>query len=171
MKMRARPDAVIVDMDGTLANVSSIRHLVDGINSKKDFNAFHKASEFVPANKQAVDFCVRHHKAGRKVLILTARMRMWEGATTRFLDRELAPHAPYVKPIFMRADRDYRKDREIKTEIFDEISQHYNIVAACDDNPAIVELWEEKGIPEIEVVPVWDVEAAAKYAAKANRHS
>lgn len=169
MKMRARPDAVIADMDGTLADVSTVRHLVDGINSKKDFDAFHTASEFVPAHKQAVQFCVRHHKAGRKVLIVTARMRMWEGVTTRFLDRELAPHAPYVTPIFMRADGDYRKDREIKCEILAEIREHYNIVAAVDDNPNVIALWEDEGIPEIEVVPGWDYDAAAKYAAIANR--
>lgn len=170
MKMRARRKAAIVDMDGTLANVSSIRHLVDGIKTKKDFNAFHRASEFVPSNRQAVEFCIRHHKAGNDILILTARMRMWEGATTRFLDRELAPHAPYVTPLWMRADGDYRKDREIKEEIYDEIIKTYDIVAACDDNPAIIELWEDKGIPEIEVVPGWDYDAAAKYAAMANKH-
>lgn len=170
MKFSARRDAVLVDMDGTLANVSSIRHLVDGIKTKKDFNAFHQASEFVPANKQAIDFCVRHHKAGNAVLILTARMRMWEGATERFLIRELVPYAPYVAPIWMRADGDYRKDREVKSEIYDQIIQTYNVVAACDDNPAIVELWDERGVPEIDVVPGWDYDAAVQYVAMASRH-
>lgn len=169
MKMSARKDAAIVDMDGTLANVSSIRHLVDGINTKKDFHAFHEASEFVPANKQAVDFCVRQHRKGRVVLILTARMRQWEGATERFLTRELIPYAPYVSPIWMRTDGDYRKDREVKAEILAEIRKTYNVVAACDDNPSIIELWEAEGIPEIEIVPGWDYDAAAKYAAVANR--
>lgn len=169
MKMSARKNAVIVDMDGTLANVSSIRHLVDGINTKKDFNAFHEASEFVPANRQAIDFCVRHHKAGDLILILTARMRQWEGATERFLTRELVPYAPYVSPIWMRADGDYRKDREVKCEILAEIRKTYNVVAACDDNPNVIELWEEEGIPEIEIIPGWDYDAAAKYAAVANR--
>lgn len=169
MKFKGRREAVICDVDGTLADVSSIRHLVDGINSKKDFNAFHKASEFVPAHRQAVEFCIRHHKAGDKVLILTARMRMWEGATARFLERELVPHAPYVAPIWMRADGDYRKDYEVKKEILAAIRQTYNVVAACDDNPNVITLWEEEGIPEIEIIPGWDVEAAAKYAAAANR--
>jgi hypothetical protein len=168
MKMRARPRAAIVDMDGTLANVSSIRHLVDGINTKKDFHAFHAASEFVPANRQAIDFCVRHHKAGDKILVVTARMEQWRGATTRFLDRELIPYVP-VEALYHRADGDYRKDREVKQEILDELREHYVIVAACDDNPNIVALWADEGIPEIEVIPGWDYDAAAKYAAVANR--
>lgn len=169
MKMRAMPTAAIVDMDGTLANVSSIRHMVDGINTPKDFHAFHRASEFVPANRQAIQFCKRHHKAGNLILVVTARMRMWEDATTSFLEREAAHHFPWVTPIWMRRDGDTRSDREIKEEIFEEISQSYRVVAACDDNPSIVSLWEEKQIPEIEVVPGWDYDAAAKYASAANR--
>jgi len=143
--------------------------LVDGVKTKKDFNAFHRASEFVPANRQAIDFCARHHKAGHDILVVTARMEMWRGATTRFLERELVPHVPYAG-LWHRADGDYRKDREIKTEIFEDLSQRYNIVAACDDNPAIIELWEEKAIPEIEIIPGWDYDAAKRYAEMANRH-
>lgn len=168
MKFKGRRDAVIVDMDGTLCDVRSIRHLVDGINSKKDFNAFHTASEFVPANKQAIDYCVRAHKAGQVVIIVTARMEQWRGVTRRFLDRELIPHVP-IEAQFHRADGDYRKDHEIKAEILAVVRKTYNVVGACDDNPSIVELWESEGIP-VELVPGWDHDAAAKYAAIANKH-
>lgn len=168
MKMSARKDAVLVDMDGTLANVSSVRHLVDGINTKKDFHAFHTASEFVPSNRQAVDFCIRHHKAGDKIVIVTARMEQWRGVSDRFLDREVRPHAP-IEAMYMRADGDYRKDYDVKKEILAEIRELFNVVGAIDDNPNVISLWEEEGIPEIEVVPGWDYDAAAKYAAKANR--
>lgn len=171
MKMRARRDAAIVDMDGTMADVSTIRHLVDGINSKKDFHAFHRASEFVPANKQAIDFCRRHHKAGRAILVVTARMEMWREVTENFVMRELTvPHGVPVEQQYHRADGDYRKDREVKAEILADIRERYNVVAACDDNPAIIELWEAEGIPEIEIVPGWDHDAAAKFAAVANKH-
>lgn len=163
MKMSARKDAVIVDMDGTLADVSSIRHLVDGITAKKDFHAFHTASEFVPPNRQAIDYCIRAHKAGRVVIIVTARMEQWRGATERFLARELIPHVP-IEAQYHRADGDYRKDREVKAEILAQIRQTYNVVGACDDNPNVVELWESEGIPT-EIVAGWDHEMAAKQAA------
>lgn len=169
MKMRARRDAVIVDMDGTLANVSSIRHLVDGIKTKKDFTAFHTASEFVPSNKQAIDYCIKAHKAGHAVLIVTARMEMWREVTERFLERELIPYAP-VTAQYHRADGDYRKDREVKAEILAQIRETYNVVGACDDNPNVVELWEAEGIPT-EIVPGWDYDASAKYAVIANKHA
>lgn len=177
----SKPTIALADMDGTLANVSSIRFHVDGTHTKKqangrvkpikNFDKFHAASEFVPANQQAVDFCVRMRAAGHLVGIVTARMRQWEGVTTRFLERECAEHFDWVNPIWMRTDGDYRKDREVKSDILDEILQDYEVVAAIDDNPNIIELWEERGIPEIEIVPGWDVDVAAKYAALANRNA
>lgn len=169
--MSARKNAVIVDMDGTLANVSTIRHLVDGINSKKDFNAFHAASEFVPANKQAIDFCRRHHKDGVAIVIVTARMEEWRPHTKRFIDRELTErHGVPIADQFHRADRDYRKDYEVKKEILAKVREKYDVIGAIDDNPNVITLWEEEGIPT-ELVPGWDHDAAAQFAAKANRIS
>lgn len=175
----SKPTAVIVDMDGTLANVSSIRFHVDGTQTRtqangrvravKNFDAFHAASEFVPANQQAIDFCVRHHEAGHVVLIVTARMRKWEGVTARFLERECASRFPWVTPIYMRADNDHRRDVEVKRDILAAIREEYDVVAACDDNPNVITLWKEEAIPEIEVVPGWDHDAAKKYAELANQ--
>ena len=171
----SKPIAVIADMDGTLANVSSVRFHVDGSVTKtqengrvrpvKNFDKFHAASEFVPANQQAIDFCVRHQKAGAHVLIVTARMRKWEGVTTRFLERTCADQFTWWPHIFMRTDGDHRKDYDVKREIFAEISETFDVIAAVDDNPNVVALWEELGIPEIEIIPGWDHDAAAKYAA------
>ena len=49
-----RGDAVILDMDGTLADVTAIRHHVilghPGNRGYKDFDKFHKASVLVPAD-------------------------------------------------------------------------------------------------------------------------
>lgn len=173
----SKPTAVLADMDGTLANVSSVRFHVDGTNTItqkngrvrpiKNFDAFHAASEFVPANQQAIDFCVRHQQAGDHVLIVTARMRKWEGVTTRFLGRTCADQFTWWPHIYMRDDGDHRKDVEVKREIFAEISETFDVVGAVDDNPNVIALWEELGVPEIEVVPGWDYDAAAKYAALA----
>ncbi|QZE10569.1 polynucleotide kinase [Mycobacterium phage ScoobyDoobyDoo] len=167
MKMRGKPQAALIDMDGTLANVSGIRHYVRRPN--RNFHRFHEASEFVPANREAIAFGKRQHKLGRKNLIVTARMRMWETATRNFLEREVAHHFPYEPTIYMREDGDHRKDVEIKRELFAAISEQYNVVAACDDNPSIIALWEELQIPEIVVVPGWEEESANAYAEAANR--
>lgn len=55
----------------------------------------------------------------------------------------------------MRPDNDFRKDYVIKKEILARLRHRYDIVQAWDDNPAILKLWGDEGIPTI-VVPGWD---------------
>jgi hypothetical protein len=54
----------------------------------------------------------------------------------------------------MRSDGDYRPDYIVKKEIVDRLLIRYDIVKAYDDNPNVVKLWSEYGIPCI-VVPGW----------------
>jgi hypothetical protein len=144
-------DAVIVDVDGTLCDVTQLHPLLVG--KGRDLNAFHKASADMPANNQALRFCERHHAADRVVVVVTARMYRWEQLTLDWLGKYVT--FPFVGP-FMRDDHDIRPDVEVKRDIYGILtSDHrYNIVAACDDNPSIVELWESLNIP-VEVIPGW----------------
>jgi hypothetical protein len=146
----SRRRAVIVDVDGTLADVRSIRHHV--ASKPKNFDAFHAASAHVPANQQAIDFVTRHHAAGFVIVVVTARLQTWAGVTTTWLDQHVP--VPFDGP-FHRPDGDFRPDVQVKRDIHRYLSRHYDIRGACDDNPAIVALWDELGIPT-EIVPGWD---------------
>ena len=146
-----RRAAVIVDCDGTLVNVSSIRHHV-ATPGEKDFDAFHRESRHCPPNEQALEFCRRHHAAGHVVVVVTARMERHFDVTKAWLDEFM--NVPFDGPI-MREDGLRYSDVVIKRGIHRYLSRHYNIVAACDDNPAIIELWKELGIP-VEIVPGWE---------------
>lgn len=146
-------DAVIVDMDGTLCDVSSIRHFV--AQRPKDFRAFHDAAFDCPPHAEALEYACAHHEAGRVVAIVTSRKYHWEKPTRDWLDRHLS--VPYVGP-FMRGDDDNRRDVEVKRDIYAILTGDYGyrIVGALDDNPAIVALWRELGIATT-VVPGWDL--------------
>lgn len=149
-----RKRAAIVDMDGTLCNVSSVRHFVvigDG-RTEKDFDAFHEASAGCPPNQQALDFCQRHHDAGDVIVVVTARMERHYKTSKTWLDTYMT--VPYDGPI-MRPDGLVHTDVSVKSRIYNYLIRHYDIRAACDDNPAIVALWEKFGIP-VEVIPGWD---------------
>lgn len=157
-----RPDAVLVDMDGTLVDVSGIRYFVDATSDyvkarggDKDFTSFHQASRHAPAIQQALDFCMRHHAAGKVIVVGTARAAMHYGVSEGWLNDYLLPICPYDGPIMFRQDGDRRTDVVIKREMKRYLDGHYNIVAACDDNPPICDLWAELGIPEIEIIPGW----------------
>lgn len=142
------PEAVLFDMDGTLCDVRGIRGLLNGPGS---FHAFHNASVDCPPNLEVVDAARREHAEGRAVLIVTARQARYRNLTAMWL----ALHDVPSEAMWMRGVGDYRPDYEVKRDILTRIRVRYRPVAAWDDNPAIVRLWREEGIP-VHVVPGWD---------------
>jgi hypothetical protein len=145
-----KPSAVIVDVDGTLVNVSSVRHFVAG-GTKRDFNAFHAGSAHCPPNAEAITWVEEMADAGHHILVVTARMEQWRSLTQTWLDTHMTRP---VTDLVMRADQDFRPDFHVKREIHAELAQRFTITHACDDNPAIVALWDELGIP-VKVIPGW----------------
>lgn len=145
-------EAVIVDVDGTLCDVSGVRHFVE--SRPKDFHAFHSGAINCPPHGFVLDEVKQHHVAGRVIVVVTARMYRWERSTRSWLDGCMP--VPYQGP-FMRGDDDFRKDVEVKRDIYGILtSDHgFRIVHAIDDNPAILQLWGDLGIPTT-VVPGWD---------------
>ena len=57
--------------------------------------------------------------------------------------------------LMMRGNEDNRKDYEVKRDMLNTIRKAYDVVHAWDDNPAIIRLWAEEGIPHT-VVPGWE---------------
>ncbi len=148
--------AVIVDCDGTLVDVSSIRHYVreallpDGSYSKKNFDDFHKASLFCPAIWETLDRVQDYWERRFDVLVVTARGEQYRQTTKDWLHKYAVP---YTK-LLMRPLGDYRSDVDVKRDILKEIQQTWRVCAAIDDNPSVVALWKEHGI-NTHVVPGW----------------
>jgi phosphoglycolate phosphatase-like HAD superfamily hydrolase len=141
--------AVIFDMDGTLCDVTSVRHHVLD-RRRKNHHAFHYGSLWCPPIPWVLDNAHRYHRAGFHVIVVTAREEKWRELTSNWLESVGAP--PYR--MFMRPTGDFRKDKLIKGEILDMLLETYDIHHAYDDNPAILELWQERGVPYT-VVPGW----------------
>lgn len=136
-----RQPAVIVDMDGTLCDVSTVLHL----QAEPDgFAAFHHACAHCPPNAVVVDWCLDHHSRGHQILVVTGR----DGWTRELTLRWLSEHLP-LRPagLYMRRDGDFRSNVDVKREIHCHLELSYDIRAAIDDDPEIVELWGEIGIP------------------------
>lgn len=140
--------AAIFDVDGTLANVSPIRHYVRPSASRpwKDFDAFHAASVNVEPNAWVADLA-RAAADHFDVVVVTARRARWRHHTAWWL----ALHNIPSSAMFMRADNDHRPDVEVKRDILVAIQQTWDVVFAVDDNPRIIQLWKEHGIETVEV--------------------
>lgn len=140
--------AIIVDVDGTLVNTSDIVHLVLAVPKKYD--QFHYASVFSPPHAWVVDEVRRLFLEGHRILIVTARKDRWWELTSNWLGDNQVPY----DELHMRRDDDNRPDRVIKEEILFELQERFEIIHAFDDNPNVIALWQEHGIPTT-VVPGW----------------
>lgn len=143
-------------MDGTLADVSSIRHHLKFYEATKrrivkHFDDFHAESVNVPPHDYVVNAAQVAHMLGHAVLIVTARKHMWRNHTAWWLAMNRVPS----DMLMMRGDNDNRKDYEVKKDMLYTIRKAYNVIHAWDDNPSIVKLWAEEGIPTT-VVPGWE---------------
>lgn len=162
-RMKAR----LVDVDGTLCDVSAVRHHVVGkARGEKDFDAFHNEAEFCPPHDMAVEYMRETARLGMVNVVVTARMETHLGTTKRFVDR-VARFAdgtpiPYDGPLHARAEGDFRSDVVVKLEMLRYLRRHYDVVGAIDDNPAVVELYTNAGLVVV-VVPGFDMEAATSY--------
>jgi phosphoglycolate phosphatase-like HAD superfamily hydrolase len=147
--LRNRERARIFDIDGTLCNVSSIRHFVSG--GRRDFDAFHMESINCPPHPHVVEAAQQSLADGIAPLIVTARQAKYRNVTAFWL----AMHHIPSEALYMRATGDMRPDYEVKRDILARIRNRYDVIEAWDDNPNVIELWREEGIPFV-LVPGWE---------------
>ncbi|MHA3723848.1 phosphatase domain-containing protein [Leucobacter sp. HY1910] len=144
-------EAVIVDVDGTLCDVSGIRHYVTAHPRRRNFDQFHRASAICPAIPDSLAWVEAHRALGRAVIIVTARERRYEFITRRWLRKWGIRN----DLLLMRANGDPRRDDFVKADILAQIRAcGFNVVAAIDDNPVVVALWRRERIP-VTVVSGW----------------
>lgn len=141
---------MVFDMDGTLVDVSGIRHLVEGGNKQRNFDAFHKESVNCPSIPWVLSAAIDAKALGYRVIQVTARSEKYRPHTSWWLADNFVPS----DGLFMRPDGDYRPDYEVKRDILDHLVKSYDIRQAYDDNPAIIGLWSEYNIA-CTVVPGW----------------
>lgn len=143
------PSAYIFDVDGTLANVDPYLHHVRGSN--RDYEAFHEASIDALPNIEVVEMLNHAFFDQMHVIIVTSRKEKWRGLTSYWLAKnDIGHHA-----LYMRSDDDNRPDYEVKKDILLKIKNHWNVVHAVDDNPNVIRLWENYGIPTTKI-GTWD---------------
>lgn len=148
-------DAIIFDVDGTLADVSPYLHYVRNINNdpnfKKNFDKFHEESINALPNLEVVEMVNKAFFDQKHVIVVTSRRETWRGVTSYWLAKnDIGHHA-----LYMRKDGDFRPDYEVKSEILGRIKKHWNVKHAVDDNPAVLKLWFEHGIPTTKIGD-WD---------------
>ncbi len=124
-----RPQAIVIDIDGTIA----IR------TERKPFE-WARLEEDVP-NRRLVELLEILSSVGIKMLLVSGREERLRSGTERWLAAHLGP----FEALFLRPSGDFRKDSQIKYEIFvDQIKDNYEVVAVFDDRQQTVDMWREE---------------------------
>lgn len=146
VKPATKETGIIVDLDGTLVDVRSIRHYVR--SKYKNFDMFHRSSLFCPPNPEVLDMVVDAHEAGFPIVIVSARQERYREVSEVWLNKHLP--VPFSN-MYLRPQEDNRPDFLVKHDILKKIREDYNIAVAIDDNPNVRDNWTQNGIRTVVV--------------------
>jgi len=134
--------AIIVDLDGTLANCEHRRHFVDGpVKSWPDFYA----GMGKDAVNENVAELIKRFSSDHEILFVTGRPANYSKDTIKWLFAHLG-WLPGIR-LFMRAEGDFRKDCVVKREIYErDIKPRYDVRFTIDDRDQVVEMWRSLGL-------------------------
>jgi hypothetical protein len=121
------PDALLLDIDGTLANI--------GDRNPFDHTKYHLDNLNHAISKLTAAFT--------KTIVITGRDNRHREVTTKWL----ADHGVYYERLIMRPEGDVRPDYIVKQELFfAEIAPYYNAQLVVEDRKQVVEMWREIGL-------------------------
>jgi len=147
--MRTKPEAmtIIVDIDGTLADITHRLHFVQ--KAPKNWKAFFNAMDRDTPIPSTVGVVQSMWTMGHRILITTGRPASYEPMTVGWL-RE---HRIRYDHMFMRAAGDTRPDDVVKRDILRHIRRDYEPDLAIDDRDRVVDMWRQHGVPCWQVAP------------------
>jgi predicted kinase len=133
------PDAVIVDIDGTIAR------MID----RGPFD-WKRVGEDEPV-QAVLDMVYALEKAGNIILFTSGRDGSCYGETSAWIHRYYH-HEGKNWQLVMRAEKDNRPDWIIKAEIFDRAYRNnYHIKLVIDDRGQVVRMWRKLGLTVAQV--------------------
>tara|TARA_R100001443_G_scaffold79347_1_gene86511 strand:- start:4970 stop:5422 length:453 start_codon:yes stop_codon:yes gene_type:complete len=142
--------AIIVDVDGTLADMRGIRGPFEWDKVHLDRphqDVIDLVKDLAIARKYDVEIGFEHKY---KIIITTGRDGVCEEATKQWLKDHEVPYDDF----YIRKAGDFRKDNIIKSEIYmDHIRPKYDVKFVIDDRDQVVEMWRSLGLRVLQVAP------------------
>lgn len=138
--MAIKKNAIIVDIDGTLADATHRLHLLE--STPKKWDEFHRSSEKDEINPWCLEI-VERFSHDHEIVLLTGRGNEYREVTRKWLKEKNVS----FDQLFMRELGDRRSDFEIKKEIFlEKISLDHKVLFVIEDRMSVVAMWRELGL-------------------------
>lgn len=150
-KMHRR--AVIVDLDGTLYNCEERRKRCF-TEEKKDFTRWDAEAGQDPSNGWCIDLVwAMSTKLSKKIIFVSGRSDKHRDEVHLWMAKHLIEF-PLQYGLHMRPEGDFRKDSELKKEIyFKEIEPYYTVDLCIDDRQQVVDMWRSLGLVCLQCAP------------------
>lgn len=133
------PEAIIVDVDGTLAHIDS--------NNPRNVYDASRAHEDI-LDDAVANVAGMAYQNGYRVIILTGRKRMHLQVTKEWLDI----NGVNYDEIHTRKDDDNRKDTIVKREMYQAfVEGKYKVKYVIDDRPSVCRMWRDLGLKVFQV--------------------
>jgi uncharacterized HAD superfamily protein len=136
---------VIVDMDGTLADVGHRLHYIRGKgkpNWKKFFSEQRHDLPIKAILKQVCELAGDH-----EIVIVTGRPKQYFHETQQWLRKYKVPYSR----LYMRPKGDHRPDFLVKKDILKKDIGAQRVVMVLEDRPRVCEMYRQAGLKVIEV--------------------
>ena len=145
-------EAVIFDVDGTLADNRHRQHLaprgashgVGAIHKQGSWKEFFDAMHLDVPN-EAVAWLARliwTKASGVRLILVTGRAERFRHGTEKWL----RDHKINYDVMHMRGNDDYRDDAEVKKDILDRIRENHEVLFSVDDRASVVNMWRDNGV-------------------------
>jgi phosphoglycolate phosphatase-like HAD superfamily hydrolase len=152
----ANRPVVIVDIDGTIADVHHRLHHIEGRGRNKNWKAFFEAMDRDPPIPPVIAK-VRELAADNEIVMLTGRPEDYRQRTVAWLERHDVP----FEQLLMRPGGDRRSDFVTKEELLATLAGR-EIRLAIDDRAPVCEMYRRHGLD------VWEIAADESAAAETN---
>lgn len=128
------PDAIICDLDGTLA--------IHQGRSPYDLDKL----ETDTLNVIVFDVIMNWVDAKKELIFVSGREDKYKEKTQKWLQQFL-PESFLADKIFMRPTGDKREDSIVKQELYEKyIKENYNVLLVLDDRNRVVDMWRRNGL-------------------------
>jgi len=133
-------DTIVIDLDGTLANIAYRRHLVQ--QDKPDWDKFYAECRYDEVNFWCRELMAGMRQKGYEIVIVSARRKSCKADTVdwlRFND------IPYQTLYLLRNDNDHTEDKELKRNWLSFYDKD-RVLFVVDDRQKVVDMWRSEGL-------------------------
>ncbi|MCP4914848.1 MAG: hypothetical protein GY909_17145 [Oligoflexia bacterium] len=134
-------EAIIVDIDGTLADVDHRVHFVQ--SEPKDWKNFNLNMIHDKLNHWCLEIIKKFHQDDYEIILLTGRTDDFRQETEKWMKDHQVP----FHQLFMRAESDRREDSEVKKDIYlNQIAPTHKTLFVLEDRLSVVKMWRSIGV-------------------------